>query len=392
MTSTPLDVTLCSALAEGGIAHYSYCLANALHASGATVKQLLFGWPEYELRDYPHSHRVIPGLRVANSRWTRLTSPILNLEVMLRTAWRSQVVHFQWTLGQRTDWLHMSTLRRLGKAIVYTAHDVLPHEAEIMTKQHARWLYHVPDALFVHGENLKTLMVERFEIEPARVHVIAHGNYNFISDAPGRWTRDSARASFGFDADDCVVLFFGLIREYKGIDTLIEACRILKERGLANGRKLKLLIAGRVFLDHWNQAGYDASIRKAGLQDHVQLHLRNVPMDEVQRFFKAADVLAVPYKRGSQSGVLRLAYSFGMATVATSVGSLAEVSGHGITRFVPPKDPDAFANALDELLCDRDMARAMGTRARHYADVELGWDRIAQTTRAVYDDVLRKIE
>ena len=99
-------------------------------------------------------------------------------------------------------------------------------------------------------------------------------------------------------------------------------------------------------------------------------------------------MLAVPYKRGSQSGVLRLAYSFGMATVATRVGSLAEVSGHDITRFVPPADAGAFADALDELLCDQELARSMGARARHYADVELGWDRIAQTTRAVYADVL----
>ena len=388
MNRAPLDVTLCSALVEGGIAHYSYCLANALQQSGAQVKQLTYDWPEYELRDFPHAHKVVAGLKVAHTYWSRLTSPLHNLEVMLRTAWRSQIVHFQWSLGQRTDRLHLPILRRLGKPVVYTAHDVVPHESYIMTEQHARWLYRFPDALFVHGENLKSLIVERFDVEPARVHVIPHGNYNFISDATGPWNRESARASFGFDADDCVVLFFGLIREYKGIDTLIEACRILVDRGLQNGRKLQLVIAGRVFLDHWNQAGYDAAIRKAGLAAHVHLHLYNVPMGDVQRFFRAADVLAVPYKRGSQSGVLRLAYSFGMATVATRVGSLAEVSGHDITRFVAPEDAAAFAGALDELLCDPELAGAMGMRARQYADVELGWDRIAQTTRAVYADVL----
>ncbi len=390
MNATALDVTLCSALVEGGIAHYSYCLANALQQSGARVKQLMYDWPEYELRDYPRSHEVVAKLKVAHTHWSRLTSPPHNLAIMLRTAWHSQIVHFQWSLGRNTDCLHLSTLRRLGKRIVYTAHDVVPHESYLMTEQHARWLYRFPDALFVHGESLKALIVERFDVEPARVHVIPHGNYNFISDTAGPWTRESARASFGFDADDRVVLFFGLIREYKGIDTLIEACRILKDRGLHDGRKLQLVIAGRVFLDHWKQAGYDAAIRKAGLADHVHLHLYNVPMADVQRFFKAADVLAVPYKRGSQSGVLRLAYSFGMATVATRVGSLAEVSGHDITRFVAPADAVAFATALDELLCDRELAHAMGTRARHYADAELGWDRIAKTTRAVYDAVLSK--
>ena len=116
--------------------------------------------------------------------------------------------------------------------------------------------------------------------------------------------------------------------------------------------------------------------------------MANVAMADVQRFFRAADVLAVPYKRGSQSGVLRLAYSFGMATVATRVGSLDEVAGHDITRFVAPEDAAAFADALDELLCEQKLATALGARARHYADAELGWDRIAQTTRAIYDKVL----
>jgi glycosyltransferase involved in cell wall biosynthesis len=273
---------------------------------------------------------------------------------------------------------------------VYTAHDVLPHESEIMSEQHARWLYHYSDALFVHGESLKALMVERFGVDPTRVHVIPHGNFNFIPDTPGPWSRESARASFGLDERDRVVLFFGLIREYKGLDTLIRACRLLKERGLPGGRRLKLIIAGRIFRDHWNDGEYDAAIRDAGLEDLIQLHLRHIEMAEVARFFRAADVLAVPYKRGSQSGVLRLAYSFGLASVATNVGSLTEVSGFDVTRFVAPDDPTAFAEALWELLADPGQAQALGERGRRYADDVLGWDRIARATRIVYESILAK--
>lgn len=384
----PLDVTLCTALSEGGIAHYTYCLANALHKSGAHVRQLMVSWPEYELRDYPHPYEIVSKLKVARSRLSRITTPVHNLGIMLRTAWRSQVVHLQWSLGHRTDRLHLPLLRKLGKAIIYTAHDVVPHESFIMTEEHARWLAHFPDAVFVHGENLKSLMVGRFGVDASRVHVIPHGNYNFISDAPGSWNRETARESFGFGKEDCVVLFFGLIREYKGVDTLIEACRQIKEHGLGGGRRLRLVIAGRIFADHWNQAGYDSLIRKAGLQDDVHLHLRNVEMSEVQRFFKAADAVAVPYKRGSQSGVLRLAYSFGAATVATRVGSLDEVAGHDITRFVEPESPGQLADALHALLSDRDQALSLGSRARRYADTELGWERIAARTLAVYAETL----
>jgi glycosyltransferase involved in cell wall biosynthesis len=385
-----LDVTLCTMLAQGGIAHYTYCLASALQASGVTTTQLMCGYPEYDLRGYPHAHRLDTGLKLAISRRTQLTSPLQNLLAMLRTTWRSQVVHFQWSMGQRTDRLHLPILRHLGKAIVYTAHDVLPHESSIMSEEHAGWLYRYPEALFVHGETLKDLLVGRFNVEPARVHVIPHGNYNFIADTPGHWDRASARASFGFNEDDGVVLFFGLIREYKGLDTLIQALRVLKERGSPRPRKIRLIIAGRIFHDHWNEGGYEAALRTAGLADMVHLHLRHIEMHEIARFFRAADVLAVPYKRGSQSGVLRLAYSFGLAAVATTVGSLAEVSGQDVTRFVAPEDPAAFANALIELLADPQRARALGARARRYAETELGWDRVARTTRAVYEDVLAR--
>lgn len=385
-----MNVTVCSALAQGGIAHYSYGLACALQAAGVKTTQLMYEFPEYDLDAFPHPHQLVKKLQLAINLRTKLTSPIRNLRVMLETAWDSDVVHFQWSLGERTDRLHLPILRRLGKRIVYTAHDVLPHEPEIMSLEHCRWLYHQADGLFVHGESLKQLLTDRFEVSPAAVHVIPHGNYNFISDTPGPWQREKARQSFGFEERDCVVLFFGLIRAYKGIDTLIEACRIVRDRGLAQGQRLKLLIAGRVFRDHWREGRYEQLIADAGLADTVQSCLEHVSMRDIARFFNAADVVAVPYKRGSQSGVLRLAYSFGKPAVATRVGSLSELPRADLTRFVPPDDPAAFAEATRELLLDPSAARALGLRAREYADTALSWDRIAATTRAVYESLERR--
>lgn len=383
-----MNVTLCSALAQGGIAHYSYGLACALQAAGVDTTQLMYEFPAYDLDEFPHPHRLVKKLQLAISRRTKLTSPARNLRVMLQTSWRSDIVHFQWSLGARTDRLHLPILRRLGKRLVYTAHDVLPHEPEIMSLEHCRWLYHQAGALFVHGDSLKQLLTERFDVSPELVHVIPHGNYNFISDTPGPWTRASARASLGLDEHDAVLLFFGLIREYKGIDTLLEACRIVRERGLLPGQRLKLLIAGRVFRDHWNEGGYQRQISDAGLTDSVQLHHGHISMRDIARFFNAADLVAVPYKRGSQSGVLRLAYSFAKPAVATSVGSLSELP-QDLTRFVPPEDPGAFAEVTRSLLVDPAAAAALGQRARNYADTELSWDRIAATTRQVYATLLK---
>ena len=377
-----MRITLCTALAQGGIGQYSYGLACALQAANVDVTQLIYEYPEYDLEAFPHPYRLVKKLQLAVSRRTQLTSPVRNLRVMLQESWAADLVHFQWSLGARTDKLHIPILRRLGKPIVYTAHDVLPHDSNVMSLEHCRWLYHQANALFVHGESLKQLLLERFDVDPKLVHVIPHGNYNFVSDVPGPWARERARASFNLREDDCVVLFFGLIRDYKGIDTLLEACRIARQ-GLRPGQRLKLLIAGREYRDHWSEGGYAKLIEQAGLANAVRLHLEHIAMQDIARFFNAADVVAVPYKRGSQSGVLRLAYSFGKPVVATRVGSLSELPEE-LTRFVPPENPEAFAAELQDLLRDPAAARALGQRTRNYADTELSWDRIAATTRAVY--------
>jgi glycosyltransferase involved in cell wall biosynthesis len=112
-------------------------------------------------------------------------------------------------------------------------------------------------------------------------------------------------------------------------------------------------------------------------------------MLEIARFFHASDVLAVPYKRGSQSGVLQLAYAFGKASVATRVGSLPEVVVQDQTAaLVPPSDAPALANALRELLMDPDAASRLGESARKYADEVLGWGPIARDTSALYSKLV----
>lgn len=385
---TSSAITICSALSHGGIAHYSYALAEALQLEGTRSSVVMYDEPEYDLEGYPHQHETRRDLRLATSSTRRLTSPIQNVVGMLRAAQRCPLVHFQWSLGPRNDRLVWPSLRALGKRIVYTAHDVLPHEASILPRAHCLWIYQQADALIVHGDQLKRLLLETFPIPEHKVHVIAHGNYNFVADTPGSWTRESARRALGLAPTDRVVLFFGLIREYKGLDVLIDACRQIESRGLPDGQRVRLLIAGRSFGNYWEEAGIDAQLQAAGLTATTSLHLRHIPMLEVARFFLAADVVALPYRRGSQSGVLQLANSFAKPAVATRVGSLSEGAASDVTLFVEPNDSTQLAGALFELLADVQKADALGTRARAYAERELGWSGIAQQTQAVYASVL----
>jgi glycosyltransferase involved in cell wall biosynthesis len=375
---------MCAALSHGGIAHYSYALAEALQKDGCDTDVLMYSEPEYELGAYPHSHRVTPKLQLGTSPGKRLTSPVWNVATMLNAARGRGVAHFQWSLGPRNDRLVWPALAAAGKPIVYTAHDVLPHEPDIMSRQHSAWIYRKADAVIVHGNSLRGVLQEHFGVADSRVHVVPHGNYNFVADTPSRWDRESARASFEFEARDRVVLFFGLIRAYKGLDTLIDAVSLLNARGLADGRRLRLLVAGRAFKDHWQEGRYEERIREARLGDSVSLHLRHIAMAEIPRFFQAADVVAVPYRSGSQSGVLQLAHSFSKPSVATRVGSLGEALPEGLIRSIEPERPDQLADELGSLLGDDEEAARMGARARGYVDTALGWSEIAAKTRAIY--------
>lgn len=381
------SIAMCAAHSHGGIAHYTYALAAALQASGVETEVLMYDEPEYDLTGFPHTHRVSTSLRLATSLRRRLTSPGQNLAALLRASLGRSLVHFQWSLGPRNDRLIWPALRAAGKRIVYTAHDVVPHEPEIMPHDHCAWVYRNADAIIVHGQRLKELLLENFPVSPAKVHVLAHGNYNFVADTPGAWNRNSARESLKLTDADCAVLFFGLIREYKGLDVLIDACEEINDRGLPDGKRLKLLIAGRSFKNFWHEAGYEKRIVAANLEPAVSLHLGHIPMLDVARFFHAADVVAIPYRRGSQSGVLQLTYSFAKAAVATRVGSLGEGPTGDLTRFVEPGDAHVLADALFELLADPVAAVTLGAKGRRYADAELDWAAIATGTRRIYESL-----
>lgn len=381
------SIAMCAAHSHGGIAHYSYALAAALQASGVETEVLMYDEPEYDLTGFPHTHRVSTSLRLATSLRRRVTSPAQNLAAMLEASRGRSLVHFQWSLGPRNDRLIWPALRLAGKRIVYTAHDVVPHEPEIMPHDHCAWVYRNADAIIVHGQRLKALLLENFPVSPDKVHILPHGNYNFVADTPGAWNRNSARESLQLSDADCAVLFFGLIREYKGLDLLIDACKEIDDRGLPDGKRLKLLIAGRSFKNFWHEAGYQKRIDTANLGSTVSLHLGHIPMLDVPRFFNAADVVAIPYRRGSQSGVLQLTYSFAKAAVATRVGSLGEGPTSELTRFVEAGNASALADALYELLADPVAAATLGAKGRHYADAELGWAAIAAGTRRIYESL-----
>jgi len=183
----------------------------------------------------------------------------------------------------------------------------------------------------------------------------------------GRWTRESARTSLGLEGD--VALFFGYVRAYKGLDTLLRAWRRVR----AERPGATLVVAGEFYE---RPEAYEALAREAG---GVRLLNRYIPDDEVEALFRAADVTVLPYRSGTQSGVTHVAYALGSPVIATRVGGITETVHEGETGLTcPPEDPEALAGVLVRFFAEGLRERMAGPiaalRAAH------SWEALARST------------
>jgi len=296
----------------------------------------------------------------------------------LRTGFglRGEVVHAQWwSYALAPVYLTVLGVARLRrKRIVMTVHNVAAHEDAFWKRVLHRAVLKLSHRYIVHSEAnaaaLRPLVGER-----AVIDVVPHG----VLDTPRRGVpRSEARAALGIPGGARVVLCFGHIRPYKGIDVLLRAfAEVAREHPDA-----WLLIAGQPWVD-W--APYAALIDQLGVRERVVTDLRFIPTDDVERYIVAADVVALPYTRfDAQTGVGTRALPFGKPLVVTATGGLPELV-RDPDAVVPPGDAAALARALARVLGDRDVAEQMAADSLAIA-ATLGWERIAATTAAIYAD------
>ena len=152
--------------------------------------------------------------------------------------------------------------------------------------------------------------------------------------------REEACQKIGISAEDKYTLFFGLIRDYKGLDLLLKAWAQWKPEGR------KLLIAGEFYA---SREKYISLIEELGLEDRVVLHDRFIADEDVRYYFSAADALVLPYRTATQSGVTQIAYNFSLPMIVTRVGGLPEIVPDGRVGLVCEPEVESIAQALREL-------------------------------------------
>ena len=152
--------------------------------------------------------------------------------------------------------------------------------------------------------------------------------------------RLDAIKKLNLDAASKYMLFFGFIRDYKGLDLLLKAMAM----PLLNDPQIKLIVAGEFYCE---QESYLTLIRESGLQDRVVLRTEFIPDAEIPAYFGAADLVVQPYKSATQSGVTQVGYYFNKPMLVTNVGGLGEIIPHGKVGYVVEPNPEAIADAIN---------------------------------------------
>jgi len=300
--------------------------------------------------------------------------------------WNNKFEHFDRTLL-------MLYYRLLGKRIVLTAHNVNAGVRDATDSWLNRFTlgiqYRLSDHIFVHTEQMRKELVEAFDVRSAAVSVIRFGINNSVPNTA--LTCDEARRRLGIGKDEKAILFFGNIAAYKGLEYLIAAF----ERIVADGGDYRLIIAGgaKKASDPYVVDIRERLNRKI-VRERTVVRMEFVPDEELELYFKAADVAVLPYTRIFQSGVLFLAYSFGLPVIASDVGSLREDVVEGETGFICKReDPLDLAKTIERYFTSslyRDLENRRG-QIRDYIEERHSWDAIGERTRSVYAEALQAL-
>jgi glycosyltransferase involved in cell wall biosynthesis len=297
---------------------------------------------------------------------------------------RGRVVHAQWwSYILAPVYLVALALARLrGRRVVLTVHNVQLHEES----RWKRWLYEsvfrLANHFILHSQRNAEALAELYPSSAGRVTVVPHGL--LTAGAARGPSRLEARRELDLPANGPVILAFGNIRAYKGLDVLLRALgRMLEE-----GQEPTLAIAGQP----WGDFGpYQRIIDELGLDGHVRTWLGYVPDEAIPTFFAAADLAAFPYTHfDAQSGAAALALWFRLPMVVSDVGGLPDVVADP-RSVVPPNDSIALARVMSTILADDALRAKLAADARQRA-LEFDWGVIARKTADVYSGLMREVD
>lgn len=361
---------------KGGIAHYTSMLSLALKRNHVVnilsfklqYPHLIYGKEQYEYED--------ESFKTGNTSYLINTiNPISWIKTLKDIEFQKpDLVIVQWWHPYFSICYHF-ILKGLKKAkILFVCHNVFPHERFPFDRSLSRIVLRLGDLFIVHSK--QDAFDLRSIVPNANFEVAFHPTYNIFKFQNISFLE--AREELGIGKDKKVMLFFGFVRQYKGLKYLLNALPLLKDRY----KDILLLIVG----DFGGQRDQYQELIDIN-RDNISIYDSYIPNVEVEKFFVACDIVVLPYISATQSGIIQIAYGFNKPIIATNVGGLPEVVIHGKTGYVvEPKNPQAIANAVVRFFEENkaiDFANYIEEIQYKYS-----WDRITEVVEKLYNTTL----
>ena len=385
-------------LTGGGDKPYALGIAAALTSAGIQVDFIGsddLSAPELQSNPRVQFYNLRGDQRREASFAAKVTRVLIYYWRLIRYAAESKPTIFHLLWNNKLEFFDRTLLmvyyKLLGKKIVFTAHNVNAGKRDLndswLNRLSLNIQYRLSDHIFVHSEAMKRQLVSEFAITDRKVSTIPFGINNTVPDTAISST--VAKQHLRIKGDDKAMLFFGHIAPYKGLEYLITAFTQLVKAD----ESYRLIIGGEIKRrrDYWDDI--QKIIARNEIGHRITSRIEYIPDEEAELYFKAADVLILPYARVFQSGVLFLSYSFGLPVIAADIGTLKDEIIEGETGFVfRPQDPSDLANKISQYFASKIFKELEDRRVRikQYANERYSWEKVAKITTRIYSGLLAK--
>ncbi|MBC8185139.1 glycosyltransferase family 4 protein [candidate division KSB1 bacterium] len=365
---------------------YSICLCNGIKNAGVDIRLII---TEDREINTPINFFVLRWLPSKQREKNKFIKTVKYFKFHLKLLCfilkdRIDVVHYQFFRREGFETFFFMFLSLLKINLVYTAHNVLPHEKNRTHHLLKNIVYRFSSSIVVHSKFIKNILANNFNITKEKVCVIPHGNFDIYLPEKAI-SKSEARKNFNVHRDDHVLLFFGYIRKYKGLDLLLDAFGIASNQI----KNLKLIISGAVHTKQLEQE-YKQKIETINQEDNIIFHSEFIPSDKVANYFIASDIVMLPYKNIYHSGLMHLAYSFGRPVIATRVGDFTETIEHGKSGFLlETNDEKNLAKVIMSAVTDSNRLEQMGLYAQKLSKEKYSWNNIGYQTLELYKNLIQ---
>jgi glycosyltransferase involved in cell wall biosynthesis len=375
---------------KGGLSPYTTSLSEALARNNAHVTLLT---STNFIRNNDHFD-IAPCLKpMSQKRWVLRFKPFWAMDRIYKTlfnAYLRNLISFK----TKPDIVHLQVaspivdqflLPRLSNKIktILTVHDVVWHDPKNLNnrKKLLRKIYTGVHHIIVHTRKNKEQLIDEFHVSSHRITVIPHGTDRLRT---GPVKAVETRKRFGIPSDVPVILFFGNIRNNKGLDLLFHAMHLLKEENV----RARLVVAGRMPSGITFER-YDKIIDELELRSNLILHVDWISDDEMRAYFEVADIVVLPYTSfASQSGVLLQAYKYNKPVVVTNVGGMGEIVAEDCAGIVVEPSSDDIAGGIKKLINDREYYCNAALNMAQAVNNKYAWEIVAKKTLSTYENVL----